>query len=215
MAKKFKIVVCVTGSGKNLRAILSAMRDGDIGKNVKIAGVIAMKEGIKAIDVAKENKLEVQILAEKSFDLLADYEITFMQTLQELNPDLLVMASSSMKLPKMIQKGWYKPIINVHPSLIPAFWSDDLRDLKVHKAVLERGVKLTGATVYVDNGAKNVPIIGQLGVRVYPGDTPENLRLRVMENADSKLLPWTINKFACGEITYQNGTLRITTPCPF
>ena len=215
MAKKFKIVVCVTGSGKNLQAILSAMRDGDIGENVEIAGVIAMKEKIKAIDIAKKYKLKVKTLAEKSFDTLADYELTFMQTLQKLDPDLLVMASSSMKLPKSVQKGWHRPIINVHPSLIPAFWSDDLRGLKVHKAVLERGIKLTGATVYIDNGAKNVPIIGQLGVRVYPGDTPENLRLRVMENADSKLLPWTINKFACGEITYQNGVLHIKTPCPF
>lgn len=214
MVKKFEIAICVTKSGRNLQAILDAIEVEEI-KGVEITGVIAMRRGIKAIEIAEEAGIPVTILAESEYSSKRAYASDFLSALYENDPDLLVMADSSMKVPKEVRKEFTKPIINIHPSLIPAFWEKDLYGLDLHKAVLNRGVKLTGATVYIDNGTMDVPIIGQLGVHVFPGDTAENLQIRVFDNADSKILPWTINSFANGKITYNDGKLRIYAPCPY
>ena len=112
-------------------------------------------------------------------------------------PDLVVLAGFLVVIPPEMIKKYRNRIINIHPSLIPSFCGVGYYGLKVHEAALERGVKITGATVhFVDEGMDSGPILLQKAVEVKPGDTPETLQRRVMEEAESKLLPAAIDMIA-------------------
>ena len=128
----------------------------------------------------------------------------------EIGPDLIVLAGFLVVIPAEMIARYRNRIINIHPSLIPAFCGTGFYGLKVHEAALKRGVKVVGATVhFVDEGTDTGPIILQKAVEVEEGDTPEILQRRVMEQAEWKILPQAINLIAGGRVTVEDGKVRI------
>ena len=129
-----------------------------------------------------------------------------MKTLQEVNPDLIVLAGYLVVIPEIVIDAFENRIINIHPSLIPAFCGTGYYGLKVHEAALKRGVKVVGATVhFVDKGTDTGPIIMQKAVAVQNGDTPKVLQQRVMEQAEWNILPAAIDKIAHGKVWIEDG----------
>lgn len=191
-----KIVVCVSGGGTNLQAIIDGVADGSI-RNTKIAGVICNNAGAYALKRAENNGIPAFCISPKSFGSRTEFNDAFLQKLDELNPDLIVLAGFLVILPEKMIERYRDRIINIHPSLIPSFCGTGYYGLKVHEAALSRGVKVTGATVhYVDEGTDTGRIIAQKAVEVLEGDTPEILQRRVMEQAEWKILPEAIDKIA-------------------
>ena len=191
-----KIVVCVSGGGTNLQAIIDGVADGSI-RNTKIAGVICNNAGAYALKRAENSGIPAFCISPKSFGSRTEFNDAFLQKLDELNPDLIVLAGFLVILPEKMIERYRDRIINIHPSLIPSFCGTGYYGLKVHEAALSRGVKVTGATVhYVDEGTDTGRIIAQMAVEVLEGDTPEILQRRVMEQAEWKILPEAIDKIA-------------------
>ena len=140
-------------------------------------------------------------MVSKDYDTRSDFEAAFLDKMKEINPDLIVLAGFLVKIPEAMVEAFPGKIINIHPSLIPSFCGVGYYGLKVHEKALERGVKVTGATVhFVDGGMDTGPIIAQKAVYVQPGDTPEVLQRRVMEEAEWLLLPQAIDDIANGRI---------------
>ena len=168
-----KIVVCVSGGGTNLQAIIDGVADGSI-RNTKIAGVICNNAGAYALKRAENSGIPAFCISPKSFGSRTEFNDAFLQKLDELNPDLIVLAGFLVILPEKMIERYRDRIINIHPSLIPSFCGTGYYGLKVHEAALSRGVKVTGATVhYVDEGTDTGRIIAQKAVEVLEGDTPE------------------------------------------
>ena len=191
-----KIVVCVSGGGTNLQAIIDGVADGSI-RNTKIAGVICNNAGAYALKRAENSGIPAFCISPKSFGSRTEFNDAFLQNLEELNADLIVLAGFLVILPEKMIERYRDRIINIHPSLIPSFCGTGYYGLKVHEAALSRGVKVTGATVhYVDEGTDTGRIIAQKAVEVLEGDTPEILQRRVMEQAEWKILPEAIDKIA-------------------
>ena len=190
------IVVCVSGGGTNLQAIIDGIADGKI-KNTKITGVICNNAGAYALKRAENSGIPAFCISPKSFEHRAEFNDAFLQKLEELNPDLIVLAGFLVILPEKMIQVYRDRIINIHPSLIPSFCGTGYYGLKVHEAALERGVKITGATVhYVDEGTDTGRIIAQKAVEIQDGDTPEILQKRVMEQAEWIILPAAIDQIA-------------------
>lgn len=191
-----RVVVMVSGGGTNLQAIIDSIAAGDV-KNAKVVGVISNNYGVYALERAARAGIEACVVSPKDFPDRESFNDALLNKVDDFNPDLIVLAGFLVVIPsKMIDK-YENKIINIHPSLIPSFCGTGYYGLKVHKAALERGVKITGATVhYVDKGTDTGPIILQKAVEVREGDTPELLQKRVMEEAEWKLLPAAINKIA-------------------
>lgn len=195
-----KVVVCVSGGGTNLQAIIDAVESGRI-TNAEIRAVISNNAGAKALERAAKHGIEGICLSPKNFDTREAFNEAFIAKMQELNPDLIVLAGFLVKIPEAMVSAFPGKIINIHPSLIPSFCGVGYYGLKVHEKALERGVKVTGATVhFVDSGMDTGPIIAQKAVYVQPGDTPEVLQRRVMEEAEWILLPQAIDDIANGRI---------------
>lgn len=191
------IVVCVSGGGTNLQAIIDGIKKGTI-RNTKIAGVISNNAGAYALKRAEENGIPAFCISPKAYESRAVFEQAFLDKLKELNPDLIVLAGFLVILPEQMIHTYRNRIINIHPSLIPSFCGTGYYGLKVHEEALKRGVKITGATVhYVDEGTDTGTIIAQKAVEVLPGDTPELLQRRVMEQAEWVILPRAIDELAC------------------
>ena len=190
------IVVCVSGGGTNLQAIIDGVKNGTI-RNTRIAGVISNNAGAYALTRAKENGIPAFCISPKSFADREAFNQAFLEKLSELTPDLIVLAGFLVILPKQMIATYRNRIINIHPSLIPSFCGTGYYGLKVHEEALKRGVKVTGATVhYVDEGTDTGTIIAQKAVAVLPGDTPEILQRRVMEQAEWVILPKAIDEIA-------------------
>lgn len=190
------IVVCVSGGGTNLQAIIDGVHNGSI-RNTHIAGVISNNAGAYALKRAEENGIPAFCISPKDYQDREDFNRTFLGKMNELNPDLIVLAGFLVILPKEMISSYRNRIINIHPSLIPSFCGTGFYGLKVHEEALSRGVKITGATVhYVDEGTDTGRIIAQKAVEVLPGDTPEILQRRVMEQAEWIILPRTIDEIA-------------------
>lgn len=195
-----KVVVCVSGGGTNLQAIIDAMENGKI-TNAEITAVISNNAGARALERAAKHGIEGICLSPKSFESREAFNEAFTAKMQELNPDLIVLAGFLVKIPEAMVTAFPGKIINIHPSLIPSFCGVGYYGLKVHEKALERGVKVTGATVhFVDGGMDTGPIIAQKAVYVQPGDTPELLQRRVMEEAEWILLPQAIDDIANGRL---------------
>ena len=195
-----KVVVCVSGGGTNLQAIIDAMEVGKI-TNAEIKAVISNNAGAKALDRAAKHGIQGICFSPKSFESREAFNEAFTAKMLELQPDLIVLAGFLVKIPEAMVKAFPGKIINIHPSLIPSFCGVGYYGLKVHEKALERGVKVTGATVhFVDGGMDTGPIIAQKAVYVQPGDTPEVLQRRVMEEAEWILLPQAIDDIANGRI---------------
>ena len=191
-----KICVCVSGGGTNLQAIIDAVEAGTI-TNTEIVRVISNNKGVFALERAQKHGIDALAVSPKDFATRELFNEALLAAIDEVEPDLIVLAGFLVVIPaKMIQK-YRNRIINIHPSLIPSFCGTGYYGLKVHEAALERGVKITGATVhFVDEGTDTGPIILQKAVEVLPNDTPKSLQQRVMEQAEWKILPQAINMIA-------------------
>jgi len=195
-----KIVVCVSGGGTNLQAILDAMEQGKI-TNAEIIAVISNNAGAKALERAEKRNIPAILMSPKAYPDRDAFNEAFTIKMCELSPDLVVLAGFLVRIPPQMVKRFGNRIVNIHPSLIPAFCGVGYYGLKVHEKVLERGVKVTGATVhFVNDGMDEGPIIAQKAVNVEEGDTPEILQRRVMEEAEWILLPKAIDDIANGRI---------------
>ncbi len=191
-----RIAVMVSGGGTNLQAIIDAVKDGTI-TNTEIVAVISNNEGAFALERAKNNGIKAMCVSPKSYESRDAFNKALLDEVNKLNVDLIVLAGFLVKIPEAMVHQYSHRIINVHPSLIPSFCGVGFYGLKVHEAALEKGVKVTGATVhYVDEGMDTGKIIAQKAVEVLDGDTPEILQRRVMEQAEWKLLPQAINMIA-------------------
>ena len=190
------IVVCVSGGGTNLQAIIDGVKNGTI-RNTRIVGVISNNAGAYALTRAKENEIPAFCISPKDYADREAFNQAFLDKLAELAPDLIVLAGFLVILPKQMIATYRDRIINIHPSLIPSFCGTGFYGLKVHEEALKRGVKVTGATVhYVDEGTDTGTIIAQKAVEVLSGDTPEVLQRRVMEQAEWVILPKAIDEIA-------------------
>ena len=192
------IVVCVSGGGTNLQAIIDGVGNGSI-QNTRIAGVISNNAWAYALKRAEAANSPAFCVSPKSFERRDEFNRAFLERLGELKPDLIVLAGFLVILPPEMIQTYRDRIINIHPSLIPSFCGTGYYGLKVHREALKRGVKVTGATVhYVDEGTDTGKIILQKAVEVKEGDTPESLQRRVMEEAEWVILPAAINQIAQG-----------------
>ena len=190
----------VSGGGTNLQAILDAIDSGKI-TNAKVEVVISNNPGAYALERARDHGIEAVCISPKSFESRAAFNEAFLKKTDEYNLGLIVLAGFLVTIPEEMIRKYRNKIINIHPSLIPSFCGVGYYGLKVHEAALARGVKVTGATVhYVDEGVDSGPILLQKAVEVQPGDTPQVLQRRVMEQAEWVILPEAVNRIANGLI---------------
>lgn len=195
-----KVLVCVSGGGTNLQAILDRAKAKELGE-VEIVRVISNNANAYALTRAAEAGVSGVCVSPKDYETRADFHKAFLQAIDEVSPDLIVLAGFLVVIPEEVITKYRNRIINIHPSLIPSFCGTGYYGLKVHEAALERGVKVTGATVhFVDEGTDTGPIILQKAVYVKEGDTPKDLQLRVMEEAEWEILPKAIRMIADGEV---------------
>ena len=191
-----KIVVCVSGGGTNLQAILDAI-DGGTVTNTRVLAVISNNRNARALERAKANGIEAKVISPREYGDREAFNRAFTEEVKALSPDLIVLAGFLVRIPPQMVAAFSGRIVNIHPSLIPSFCGVGYYGLKVHEKALERGVKVTGATVhFVNDGMDEGPIIAQKAVDVEEGDTPETLQRRVMEQAEWILLPQAIDDIA-------------------
>lgn len=197
-----RVGVLVSGGGTNLQAILDAVRDGKI-TNAEVSYVLSNNADAYALKRAEAAGVEAECLSPKSYPDRAAFNQAMTDRLLEKKLDLIVLAGFLVQIPPQMIKAFRGRIINIHPSLIPSFCGKGFYGLKVHEAALARGVKVSGATVHmVDEDLDTGPILLQKAVEVKPGDTPEVLQRRIMEQAEWILLPSAIDGIANGRIPY-------------
>ena len=195
-----RVCVCVSGGGTNLQAIMDAIDSGKI-TNAEIVRVISNNKTAYALERAKNHGIDAVAVSPKDYETRELFNQALLDTINEVQPDLIVLAGFLVVIPKEMIAQYRNRIINIHPSLIPSFCGTGYYGLKVHEAALERGVKVTGATVhFVDEGTDTGPIILQKAVYVDPGDTPKVLQQRVMEQAEWQILPQAIDMIANGRL---------------
>ncbi len=196
-----RVGVMVSGGGTNLQAILDAIDSKKI-RNAAVAAVISNNRNAYALERARNHGIEAVCVSPKDYETRAQFNEALLAKVDEYRLDLIVLAGFLVAIPAAMIQKYPNRIINIHPSLIPSFCGVGYYGLKVHEAALKRGVKITGATVhFVDEGTDTGPILLQKPVEVKPGDTPEILQRRVMEEAEWILLPKAIDMIANGEIS--------------
>ena len=205
-----KVAVCVSGGGTNLQAIIDAVESGVI-TNTEISVVISNNKNAYALERAKNHNIEGICISPKDYETRAEFNKAFLEKLDSYEVDLVVLAGFLVVIPPEMIAKYRNRIINVHPSLIPSFCGTGFYGLKVHEAALERGVKVTGATVhFVNEIPDGGEIILQKAVEVLPGDSPEVLQRRVMEQAEWVILPKAIDLIANGKVSIVDGHAIIT-----
>lgn len=203
-----KMAVLVSGGGTNLQAIMDKIDDGSI-TNAEISVVISNNPNAYALERAKNHGIEARCISPKQYESRAQFNEALLAAIQSYHVDLVVLAGCLVVIPEIMVKAYPNRIINIHPALIPSFCGTGYYGLKVHEAVLARGVKVTGATVhFVDEGTDTGPIILQKAVEVQEGDTPEVLQRRVMEQAEWEIMPQAIDMIANGRIQVVDGLVR-------
>lgn len=204
-----KTVVLVSGGGTNLQAIFDAIDAGKI-TNTEISAVISNNANAYALERARKRGVDAVCISPKNFENRDAFNRALLEKVQSYGADLVVLAGCLVVIPKIMVDAFPNRMINIHPSLIPSFCGTGYYGLKVHEAALERGVKVTGATVhFVDDGTDTGPIILQKAVEVRQDDTPEILQRRVMEEAEWKILPQAIDLIANGRVSVADGRVRI------
>ena len=204
-----KIVVCVSGGGTNLQAIIDGIADGTI-TNTEIVGVISNNKNAYALERAKKAGIFAACISPKDYETREIFNDALLDGVLSLKPDLIVLAGFLVNIPSQMIQAFRNRIINIHPSLIPSFCGVGCYGLKVHEKALARGVKVSGATVhFVDEGTDTGPIIMQKAVEVMQGDTPEVLQRRIMEQAEWVILPKTIDLIANGKVSVENNAVYI------
>ncbi len=208
MSKK-RIAVLVSGGGTNLQALIDAQNRGELGGG-EIVAVISSKAGAYALERAKNAGIEGFVLPRKEFDSNRAMTVALVKMLQDLRIDLVVLAGCMIIFTQELVDAYPNAIMNVHPALIPSFCGEGYYGLHVHEKAIAYGVKLSGATVhFVSAECDGGPIIAQKSVEVLPGDTPEVLQKRIMEQAEWKLLPEAVRLFCEDRITVNGRTVII------
>lgn len=195
-----RVVVLVSGGGTNLQAIIDGVADGSI-TNTELVGVVSNNKTVKSLERARDAGIPAISVSPKDYGNRELFNDALLEKVDELRPDLIVLAGFLVAIPPKMVERYSNRIINIHPSLIPSFCGVGYYGLKVHEKALERGVKVTGATVhFVTEGMDEGPIIAQKPVLIEEGDTPEVLQRRVMEQAEWILLPRAIDDIANGRV---------------
>lgn len=204
------IAVLVSGGGTNLQALIDAEASGQI-DNGRIACVVASKPDIFALERAERANIPSEIIRRKEFATQDDYDDELIRVLESYEIDLVVLAGFMTIISDRVIDRFRNRIINIHPSLIPSFCGEGFYGLKVHEAALEKGVKVSGATVhFVNEICDGGPIILQKAVDVRDDDTPETLQLRIMEQAEWKILPRAVSLYCSGRLTVESNQVKIT-----
>ena len=204
-----KLAVLVSGGGTNLQSIIDSIADGRI-TNAEIKVVISNNKNAYALERAAKAGIPAKALSPKNFTDREAFNDALLQALIDSEADLVVLAGCLVVIPPKIVEHFKNRIINIHPSLIPSFCGKDYYGLKVHEGVLNRGVKVTGATVhFVDDGTDTGPIILQKAVEVHQDDTPKSLQQRVMEEAEWVIMPRAIDLIANGKVKVEGGKALI------
>lgn len=204
-----KIAVLVSGGGTNLQALIDAQQRSELGGG-EITAVISSKEGAYALKRARKAGIPGYVLPRKDFDSNRAMTLALVEKLRALDIDLVVLAGCMVIFTEELVQAYPNAIMNVHPALIPSFCGQGFYGLHVHEAALAYGVKLSGATVhFVSAECDGGPIIVQKAVPVLPGDTPETLQKRIMEQAEWKLLPEAVRLFCEGRLHVEGRTVII------
>ena len=205
-----KILVCVSGGGTNLQAVIDAIKQGLI-TNAEIVRVISNNRNAYALKRATDAGIDAVCISPKDYADREQFHAQLLNSVNEKEPDLIVLAGFMVVLPQEMIREYRNRIINIHPSLIPSFCGKGFYGLTVHEKVLERGVKVTGATVhFVDEGTDTGPIIIQKAVMIEDDDTPEILQKKVMEQAEWQILPQAINLIANGKVHIDGNIVKRT-----
>ena len=209
MSRTTKIAVLVSGGGTNLQALIDAEKRGELG-NGKISLVLASKPGVYALERAAANGIDSVVLPRKDYADIAAYSKALAETLTAAGADLVVLAGFLTIFDEQVYAAFPNKILNVHPALIPSFCGKGFYGLHVHEAALEKGVRVSGATVHIvipecDAG----PIVLQRAVEVKQDDTPETLQRRIMEEAEWKILPEAVRLFCDGRIEVEGNKVYI------
>ncbi len=199
------IVVLVSGGGTNLQAIIDAQNSGEI-KGGKITCVISSRADAFALERAARNGIPTVVIPRKDYYSVKMFSEALLEELKRQNADLIVLAGFMTILDECVTREYPYKIINVHPALIPSFCGEGYYGLRVHRAVLDYGVKVSGATIhFVNEKADAGAIILQGAVDVANDDTPESLQKKIMENVEWKLLPKAVSLFCEDRITIKDG----------
>ncbi|MDE6657125.1 MAG: phosphoribosylglycinamide formyltransferase [Oscillospiraceae bacterium] len=203
------IIVLVSGGGTNLQALIDKQEQGEI-KNGNISCVISSNPNAYALQRAEQHGIKTLVLPRKNFENNHVYSLALLDMLKKEQADLIVLAGFMIILDKILIQAYENKIINVHPALIPAFCGDGFYGLHVHEKALEKGVKLTGATVhFVNEICDGGAIILQKAVAIQKGDTPEILQKRVMEQAEWQILPKAVSLFCEERLEIENNHVWI------
>jgi len=204
-----RIGVMVSGGGTNLQAIIDKIKSGFL-SNCMITTVVSSKENAYALKRAADNGIPSVIIQKKSYKSIKDFDKALIDHFEKYKVDLIVMAGYLSIVGSDFVNHYKNRIINIHPSLIPAFCGKGYYGIIPHQKALEYGVKITGATVhFVDQECDSGPIILQRAVEVRGDDTPETLQKRVMEEAEWEILPMAIKLFAEGKLKVEGRKVRI------
>ncbi len=200
--KTIKTAVLCSGGGTNLQAIIDSAARGEL-PHTELSLVVGSKDGIYSLERAAKAQIPSAVVARKAYASAAEFEKALIALLEQHGIEVIVLAGFLTVLSEDFVKRYPERIINVHPSLIPSFCGDGFYGLRVHEAALEKGVKVTGATVhFVNEITDGGRIIAQKAVDVLPDDTPETLQRRVMEQAEWQLLPAALET-VCKSISEQ------------
>lgn len=209
MNKAKKIAVLVSGGGTNLQSLINSQKDGMFGES-RITLVVASKPGVYALERAKNAGIDSIVLCRKDYADIAAYSAALVKTLKEAEIDLVVLAGFLTIIDEQVYEAYPNAIINIHPALIPSFCGKGFYGLHVHEAALEKGVKVSGATVhFVTPECDAGPIILQKAVEVKQGDTPEALQQRIMEEVEWKILPEAVKLFCEDKLTVKDNKVYI------
>ena len=204
-----KIAVLVSGGGTNLQALIDAQERGELGCG-KITLVIASKPDVYALERAQNHGIAAQVLARKEYDSIAAYSKALTDVLLAADVDLVVLAGFLTIIDEQVYNAFPNRILNVHPALIPSFCGKGFYGLHVHEAALEKGVKVSGATVHIVTPECDAgPIVLQKAVEVREDDTPETLQKRIMEEAEWKILPAAVKLFCEDRITVKENRVYL------
>lgn len=208
MSRK-RIAVLVSGGGTNLQALIDAQGRGEI-VNGELSAVISSAPEVYALERAKQAGIPGYVLARKEYPSSQAMTVALVELLQKLSIDLVVMAGFMTIVTRELFEHYNNAVINIHPSLIPSFCGEGCYGLHVHEKALAYGVKVSGATVhFVTEECDAGPIILQKAVEVLPGDTPEKLQRRIMEQCEWVLLPQAVSLFCQERLLVEGRTVRI------
>ncbi len=205
-----KIAVFVSGGGTNLQAIIDNTKTGIL-KDIEIVKVVSSSPDAYALTRAADNGIPAVVLRTRDFASREEWDRKVVEEVTSSGAELIVLAGYLSLLGPEIVKAYSNRIINIHPALIPSFCGEGMYGIRPHRAALARGVKVSGATVhFVNENYDEGPILLQKSVDVLPGDTPETLQKRIMQNCEWEILPRAIRLIADGKVVIENNLARIT-----